>query len=471
VAPPEKRKGTQLNLAVGARQSTLFQFSEESQNRLVETGLVAPPAPVPRAPRVAPLPIALPGTLTGSTATPEGIPRIPDSVVENWTLPHELRDYQQEGLDALLEQHKGTAYLPPAAGKTLLATAAIEELRVPTVVVVPTRVLVDQWRRELAKAGIHAGVYYGDEKAPSWVTISTYQSLYQFPDVIRKYPFIVFDETDLVTADDFSALLRETAEHPYVLAMTGTRPTDDLRVRALEDTLPILVERTLADLGDVGHVIVPDIVPEGVPLTPGEKEQYDKIQKQLMSAASEIRGGVTVAKSILQRSGDAELRAAALRFMHAWNERIRLVNYAQNKAAAVVKVARGIPDRKVLLFGTAIEPLDAACVALGQAGVGCRVLSGTTPTRERGYILDNWGVTFKVLASAKVLERGFNVPEVSSAIIIGSGSGAQQILQRFGRIARPAPGKTAATAYLIYASGTFEDELAKRMKAVIEKGK
>jgi superfamily II DNA or RNA helicase len=470
MAKIERRKALQLELATGVRQSTLFQFTPEGTKMLEQRGLVAPPPP-PGPREVKPkATIELPGTLEPAPVDLQGARTIPPSVTAGWHLPLPLRDYQLEGYHALLAQHKGSAYLPPGAGKTLLAIAAIERLRVPTIIIVPTLVLVSQWSRVLATAGIPAGVYSGEEKRPSWVTMSTYQSLYQFPEIIRRFPFIVFDETDLVTAEDFQRLLQESDHHPYVLAMTGTKPHQDARIQMLEERLPTLIHRTLQQVGEAGHVIIPEIHRMPVHLTSEESDEYEKIEKAMRAAAAQIRGGPEQASSIIARSRDPDLRQAALRYLAAYNRRLNLVAFAQNKGKAVIEVVRSHPGQKILLFGTRIEALDAACIHLGQAGITCRVLSGETPQQEREDVLENWGKTFQVLGSAKVLERGFNVPEASIAIIMASGSSAQQILQRFGRIARPAPGKDRADAYVVYARGTFEESLPKRMGEVIEKG-
>ena len=63
---------------------------------------------------------------------------------------YELRDYQQEALDAWVESNRrGVLELPTGAGKTVIALAAIADTGTPTLVVVPTIDLLEQWQREL----------------------------------------------------------------------------------------------------------------------------------------------------------------------------------------------------------------------------------------------------------------------------------------------------------------------------------
>ena len=63
---------------------------------------------------------------------------------------YRLRGYQREALDAWRQNgDRGVLELPTGSGKTVIGLAAMEALAVPTLVVVPTIDLLDQWRREL----------------------------------------------------------------------------------------------------------------------------------------------------------------------------------------------------------------------------------------------------------------------------------------------------------------------------------
>ena len=57
-----------------------------------------------------------------------------------------LRDYQRDALDSWIQAGKrGTIVLPTGAGKTIVAVGAIGRLQVPTLVIVPTLDLLEQW--------------------------------------------------------------------------------------------------------------------------------------------------------------------------------------------------------------------------------------------------------------------------------------------------------------------------------------
>ena len=63
-----------------------------------------------------------------------------------------LRDYQKQSLDTwILNSKRGVIVLPTGSGKTVIGINAISLLNTPTIVVVPTLDLLDQWRSRLKK--------------------------------------------------------------------------------------------------------------------------------------------------------------------------------------------------------------------------------------------------------------------------------------------------------------------------------
>ncbi len=423
-----------------------------------------------------PAPIPLPGFVPASNLPPPPPPqpvlmeRAPVAPVSNpftlppgadaaWHLPFPLRPYQEETVRRLLAQRHGTGILATGLGKTLIGIALILKLRVPAVVIVPTKVLLTQWQMEMARAGITAGMWYGDEKRPGYVLLSTYQSLYTDPALISRYPLIIFDEGDLATAQDFSALIHESDRHPYAFVLTATPPRDVARQRVLEQHLPIVMEITSAQGIESGHLVPLRIEGAPVSLTGQEATDYDRMTEIIRKSAHALGTSDPARIAHIASMGDSDMRTYAYAYLKAVAERKRILSTAKEKPVRLVDIVRSLPRQRILVFSESVNGIDTACTALTTAGFPCRVISGATNPQARRDILENWGKTFYILGSVKVLERGFNVPDVSVAIFLASGVGRTQLTQRIGRILRPAPGKRSATVYVIYARDTIEDRI------------
>src|SRR5262245_32185931 len=101
----------------------------------------------------------------------------PADLEPSWRLP-ELRWYQRAAVGAWRDAgDRGVIVLPTGAGKTIAALAAIAELSVATLCLVPTRVLLDQWARMLASYWPHPIGRLGDgDHRVAPITVATYAS-------------------------------------------------------------------------------------------------------------------------------------------------------------------------------------------------------------------------------------------------------------------------------------------------------
>lgn len=105
-----------------------------------------------------------------------------------------LRDYQKQALDAwFLNGRRGVLVLPTGSGKTVIGVKAISLLNTPTLVVVPTLDLLDQWRSRLKEEfKVEVGILGGGEQDIKALTVSTYDSAYIHADKLgNKFGFII----------------------------------------------------------------------------------------------------------------------------------------------------------------------------------------------------------------------------------------------------------------------------------------
>jgi hypothetical protein len=103
--------------------------------------------------------------------------RAPDIALSGLT----LRDYQEAALHAWSAAgRRGVVVLPTGSGKTAVAVGAIARARVSALCLVPTRVLLHQWRATLvAHYPGHVGVLGDGLHSIEAITVATFESAFR----------------------------------------------------------------------------------------------------------------------------------------------------------------------------------------------------------------------------------------------------------------------------------------------------
>ncbi|MEM3390444.1 MAG: helicase-related protein, partial [Thermoproteota archaeon] len=143
----------------------------------------------------------------------------PEDLVDR-TPSFELRDHQVEAWNALLKYGNIGVYWPPGVGKMFLGIYALCRIKVgrlPNLIIVPTRTLIEEWSRKIRQ-------YTSLEKDVDYQII-TYHAFDKVRD--REYGLTIFDEHQHLPADTYSrlALIRTK----YRLGTTATPWREDSR--------------------------------------------------------------------------------------------------------------------------------------------------------------------------------------------------------------------------------------------------
>ena len=184
--------------------------------------------------------------------------------------PIVLRDYQVEIINEFLSSPQGLQEISTGAGKTLV-TAVLSHCVEPygrSIVIVPSKQLVEQTEEDYKNMGLDVGVLYGDRKEYTKThTICTWQSLealnkkskYFDPaislgDFMDNVNCIIVDEVHGAKADVLKKLMtREFANVPLRWGMTGTIPLDEQEVIPLVVSIGTIINHVSAkELQDKG---------------------------------------------------------------------------------------------------------------------------------------------------------------------------------------------------------------------------
>jgi len=384
--------------------------------------------------------------------------------------PRTPREYQEEALSRWTAAGgRGSVVLPTGAGKSFVAILAMARGVVQgadpihgACVVAPTRALLGQWFAQLADAfgAEQVGAFYGDEKDPRTITVTTYHSAFNLLERWGdRFQLLILDEVhhlaDTVQgeAKGWHDALR-IAPAPYRLGLTATYP-DGRDSELVELVGPPVYRRRIGEMVDAE---LADFCVERrfVALDPVEEERYRR--------AHETYEGFMARRGYRKDQRDPESAWKAFmaethrslearRAFRAYLDRERIVALAQGKLREAGRILRLFPAEQAILFcGSAVAAEEIS------RRFALPLITAHTPASERKRILD-WVEegTVRGVVSVRVLDEGWDVPAAKVGIVLGDTTrgGRRQHVQRLGRLLRR-QGDQVASLFEIVAAGTHE---------------
>jgi superfamily II DNA or RNA helicase len=357
-----------------------------------------------------------------------------------------LRPYQAAALYAWRAAgRRGVVSLPTGSGKTWVALAAMAHLQVPTLCVVPTRVLMHQWCSVLGRVYDGPVGVWGDGRRRLYpVTVTTFESAYRhMAQWGQRFGLMVVDEAHHF-GQSTRDLLLEMSAAPARLGLTATPPDPGPQAQRLEELLGPRVFR--ARLAELQGQYLADFhrLTLVLELSAAERSAYDleygAFRAFYLPYRSRNPGGAW-ADFLREAARSDEGR----RSLAAWRASRRLLAFHESKGAALRWLLAEHSKRRVLIFTPDNHTAYRVAVRHLVMPITCDI---GRAERARSLELFREG-RLRALVSSRVLNEGVDVPEADVGIIVGGTSGPREYLQRLGRILRPAPGKHAELWELI----------------------
>ncbi len=374
-----------------------------------------------------------------------------------------LRSYQDEALWAWRRAGRlGLVCLPTGSGKTRVALEAMVEAGVSTLVLVPTKVLMAQWRRLLAPLVDGDVGQVGDGlRLVRPVTVATFESAFRQGERFgNRFGLLVVDEVHHFASGRRTEALKICAA-PFRMGLTATPPQDPESLDRLKRLVgPLVYALSVADLSgsflaEFDRVVLP------LALNAEEQLEYDRNWNLFSGFYRRFRAshpfGTWPEFVDWARSGPGGLRAVA-----CWHRCQAILSYPEAKRAMVADLLDRHASSRVLLFTRDNEAAYRISTEHLVPAVTCDVRRG-----ERGRILEAFREgRIRAVVSARVLNEGVDVPAADVAIIVGGALGTREYLQRVGRVLRGQEGKRALI-YELVMSGTGETRgLRKRARGL-----
>lgn len=335
----------------------------------------------------------------------------------------ELTPAQDDSVAELADHELGVLVAPTGAGKTVMACALIARTGTPTLVLVHTKPLAEQWRqrlggllglerREIGQLGA------GRSRRSGIVDLATLQTLARRDDpaeIFAEYGLVVVDECHHLPAATFERCVRGAPNRRWIGLTATPRRRDGLEGILHMHLGPIRCTMT-ADPAATLFVRRDLVVHET--LADPELAEGTAVQVILGQVVSDE--GRT--KQICAHIADAHRRR-----------------------------------RNVLVFTDRTEHLEALRAELSRRhGLEPFVLKGGTGKKRHAAILEELRVSavpILLLATGAYLGEGFDLPALDTLFLTFPISGRSRVVQYVGRVTRTLPRKTSVEVH------DYHDEL------------
>lgn len=430
-------------------------------------------------------------------------------VPEKWELTRDLslHAWQTSCLDAWFRANKrGVVKVVTGAGKTTLALAIIERLQQTSVpdlrvaIVVPTIVLLDQWRSEILKSSnlpstcigfVGAGrsdSFEGGARIIIAVLNSASKKLAQ--DVQRSGVsdrlLMIVDECHRAGAAEMRRVFETRRAYSLGLSATPERESDAAdesengEENDLSDVIPFESTIIGQELGNVvfelnyAEAIQQGILPPfrivhyGLPLSEPELKEYKQVSREISDLQGDLqtrnRKGLGLVRWCKSQASRGDRRAA--RYISLLGDRKRLLYTTESRSAAVVQILQHHlaenPNANAILFHESIEEVMSLFAKLRELGFQVVAEHSGFPDsiRARSINLFRDGVA-RVIVSARSLIEGFNVPAADIGIVVAASASVRQRIQTLGRLLRKNRlsdgSEKTAKLFVLYTRGTVDE--------------
>jgi superfamily II DNA or RNA helicase len=322
----------------------------------------------------------------------------------------QLRDFQEQAVQAMLSRDFGTLAAPTGTGKTVIALALVAKRRQQALVVVHTRELLVQWIDRIGtflgipatEVGIIGG---GKVKVGEKITVALVQSLYKCAnDLAPRVGHLVVDECHRAPSRTFTEAVT-AFDCRYMAGLSATPWRRDGLSRLIFWNIGDLVhEVDKASLVEAGHVLEAEIIWRRTDLEPtyDASEEYSKALSELTQDPAR---NALIANDVAREVGNGG------------------------------GVCLVLTDRKA--------HCEVLVGLLAGQGVKAKMLTGDLSNGERARVVEalNAGRVKVLVATGQLVGEGFDCRELSTLFLTTPIRFSGRLLQYLGRVLRPAPGK------------------------------
>lgn len=372
-------------------------------------------------------------------------------------LPYALRPHQAEVLESWKAAgYRGVVSHATGSGKTITAIHALRISSKATnvaLVLVPSRLLLRQWEKELAKYGPSdsrillcgdgnvqwrapgALEAWTDASGPFRIVLATMATAVKEEFISRvqqgQHLLLVADEAHRLGAEQAKGALNLHTGRALALSATPERAGDP------EGTKRVMsfFGQKLSPVYGINDAIRDGVLtpyyydPSVVELDEEEQLEWDRYSARIARIASKAEARVSDAdhlKKLLMKRAQIAKQAAA------------------KVPEAVRIIAREYKDdQRWIVYCDSIQQVEEIQDALRSTGIDAYVYHSKMDG-DKEATLDYFAAVGGVVVSIRCLDEGVDIPAASHALILASSRNPREFIQRRGRVLRRFPGKEMA---------------------------
>jgi len=340
---------------------------------------------------------------------------------------YKLRKYQRAAVDAAVESFKskknGILVEPTGAGKSIIIATIAEELGGKTLILQPTKEILEQNRDKLRAIGCrNLGVYSAsmNQKYVGTITLATIGSVVKKGYLFKEVDRIIIDECHKVNskAGMYSKFIEELGVPVLGLTATPYRMTNyrDFNTGQYVAKSQILTRTRPKIFSKIVHITqIQELFEAGFlcPLNYDSENTYD---------SSQIKSTST---------GQGFDPAALERY-----------NKKQNIVEKTIDAVLSSNRKSYLIFTEFTSESKLVIEGLAAHGIKCVEVSAKTKKKDRESIIRNFKTgRITHIVNVGVFTTGFDYPELDCIVLSSPGKSVALYYQKTGRGIRIAPGK------------------------------
>lgn len=361
---------------------------------------------------------------------------------------------------------RGTVIGPTGVGKTFIGLLGIErcinsgidrKYERNVLVVVPTVVIKEQWESLLEKFRINN------------TTVAVANTAVKFED---RFELLILDEVHRFASNVFKKCFQ--IPHSFRLGLTASLERSDNKHELIEKKAPVIDEITVNEALDNGWISDFTIYNIPIDLDQQDRRELEQLNKKFKSFFATFNHDFDQAMACiskqqaekyarsLNKSGwtTERIQIHAVQFSLAMRKRKELLYKTNSKLNSALKILEKgeFKNRKVITFSQSTEIADRLTDNLNTEKEIAVSYHSNIPTikdengKKKGVIkrkkenmkrFNDGRTTVKIINTAKALDEGFDVSDITRTILISGTSEPRQFLQRLGRSLRKKEGKHA----------------------------